>query len=69
MITSTPSSPWLRVDQAAAYAGLHKSAIFRACAARQLEHVRVSARRTILTTTEWIDQWLNSQRVHVAVIR
>lgn len=59
-------SPWWRVEQAAAYARVHKSQIFRACAQRQLEHVRVSGRRTIVTRREWVDAYLESMRVHVA---
>jgi hypothetical protein len=60
------SSPWLRVADAAAYAGLHKAQIFRACAQRSLEHVRVGGRGTIVTRAEWIDRWLDSMTVHVA---
>lgn len=60
-----PESPWLRVDEGAAHAKVHKSQIFRACAKRQLEHVKVGGRRTILLKREWIDRWLESQCVHV----
>lgn len=58
-------SPWWRVDQAAAYARVHKAQIFRACRERRLEHVRASGRGTILTKREWIDAWLDAMRVHV----
>ena len=59
-------SPWWRVDQAAKYARVHKAQIFRACAQRKLEHVRVGGRRTIVLKREWIDAYLESMRVHVS---
>jgi hypothetical protein len=62
------ASPWWRVPEAADYARVNKSQIFRACAARQLEHVRVSGRATIVTKREWVDAWLESRRVHVAPV-
>lgn len=58
-------SPWWRVADAAAYAKVHAAQIFRACSSRQLEHVRIGGRRTIVTRREWVDAWLESQRVHV----
>ena len=60
-------SPWWRVNDAATYARIHKSQIFRACATRQLEHVRIGGRRTIVTRREWVDAFLNAQRIHVSV--
>jgi hypothetical protein len=62
----TESSPWWRVEQAAEFARVHKSQIFRACALRQLEHVKVGGRRTIITRREWVNAWLESMRVYVA---
>lgn len=59
------TSPWWRVADAAAHARVHPSQVFRACAARKLEHVRVSGRRTILLKREWVDRWLESMRVHI----
>ena len=58
-------SPWWRVSDAAAYARVHPSQIFRACRERKLEHVRVNGRRMILTKQEFVDAWLNALRVHV----
>ena len=58
-------SPWWRVSDAAAYARVHPSQIFRACRERKLEHVRAGGRKTILVKREWIDTWLESLRVHV----
>ena len=60
------TSPWLRVGPGAAYAQVHVSQIFRACADKKLEHVRIGGRRTIVLRRERIDAWLESQRVHVA---
>lgn len=58
-------SPWLRIDAAAAYAGVHKAQVFRACARRQLRHARIGGRRTILLQRPWIDEWLQGQIVDV----
>lgn len=60
-------SPWLRVDDAAAYCRVHPSQIYRAARDRKLEHVRVSGRGTLLLKREWCDQWLASLTVHVRV--
>ena len=64
-IIATVESPWIRVREAAAYAKVHPSQIFRACAARQLEHIKVGGRRTILLRREFVDAWLESLCVHV----
>jgi hypothetical protein len=63
---STTESPWLRVADAATDARVHPQQIYRACRLRQLEHVKVSGRRVVLTKREWIDAWLASQTVHVS---
>jgi excisionase family DNA binding protein len=60
-------SPWLRVDDAAAYCRVHASQIYRAARDRKLEHVRVGGRGTLLTKREWCDNWLASLTVHVRV--
>jgi excisionase family DNA binding protein len=60
-------SPWWTVDQAAAYARVHKSLLYRECAARRLEHVCAGGRRKILLKVEWVDAWLELQRVHITV--
>jgi excisionase family DNA binding protein len=59
------SSPWWRIDEAAAYAKQHPQAIYRACRERKLEHARVGGRRAILVKREWVDSWLESLRVHI----
>jgi excisionase family DNA binding protein len=56
---------WWRVSDAAAYARVHPSQVFRACRERRLEHVRVGGRKTILVKRERIDTWLDSLRVQV----
>jgi excisionase family DNA binding protein len=62
-------SPWLRIDEAAAHCRVSKQQLFRAARERKIEHIRVGGRRTVLTTREWCDAWLNSLRVHVAPAR
>ena len=66
---ATVESPWLRVSEAATYCKVHPGQIHRAARERRLEHVRVGGRRTLLTTKEWCDAWLQSQRVHVSAVR
>jgi excisionase family DNA binding protein len=63
----TIESPWLRIEDAAAYCRVHTSQIYRAARDRKLEHVRVGGRRTLLTKREWCDAWLASLTVHVRV--
>jgi excisionase family DNA binding protein len=64
-----PESPWWRVEQGAAYAQLHKQELYRACRKRQLLHVKVGGRRTILVKREWVDAWLESQQTLVMPTR
>jgi len=57
MSTEPARSPWLTVDEAAAYAHVSSKTIYRACRARQLRHARVGGRRDIRIKAEWIDAW------------
>jgi excisionase family DNA binding protein len=67
--TDVPASPWWTAADAAAYARVHPQQIFRACRERKLEHVRVGGRRKILVQRAWVDTWLQSLQVRVAVSR
>jgi excisionase family DNA binding protein len=49
---------WLRVPQAAAYAGVSRDTIYTACARAELRHVRIGGRRAIRLKPEWVDDWL-----------
>ena len=62
-------SPWLRAADAAVYARVTKGVVLRACRERRLEHVKVDGRGRVLTTKPWIDAWLASLVVRVAVAR
>ncbi len=50
--------PWLSVADAAAYTGLSRDTIYTAVERGELQHVRVSGRRTIRFRREWVDAWL-----------
>lgn len=49
---------WMRVSEAANYAGLSSDTIYTACERGELRHVRVGGRRTIRLRAQWIDAWL-----------
>jgi excisionase family DNA binding protein len=49
---------WLRVPQAAEYAGVSRDTIYTACARAELRHVRIGGRRAIRLKPEWVDEWL-----------
>jgi excisionase family DNA binding protein len=49
---------WLRVPQAAQYAGVSRDTVYTACERNELRHVRVGGRRAIRLKPEWIDEWL-----------
>ncbi len=49
---------WLKVPQAALYAGVSRDTIYTACERNELRHVRVGGRRAIRLNPEWIDEWL-----------
>lgn len=49
---------WLRVPEAAEYAGVSRDTIYTACELGELQHARVGGRRAIRLRTAWIDAWL-----------
>ena len=49
---------WLKVAEAAEYAGVSRDTIYTACERRSLRHTRVGGRRSIRFKPEWIDEWL-----------
>ena len=49
---------WLRVPEAAEYAGVSRDTIYTACERGELRHARVGGRRAIRLRTDWIDDWL-----------
>lgn len=51
-------TPWLKVGEAAEYAGVSRDTIYTACERDELRHVRVGGRRAIRLKAEWLDEWL-----------
>ena len=49
---------WLKVTDAAQYAGVSRDTIYTACERGELRHVKVGGRRAIRLRGEWIDAWL-----------
>jgi excisionase family DNA binding protein len=49
---------WLTVAEGAEYAGVSRDTIYTACERRELQHVRISGRRSIRLKAQWIDAWL-----------
>ena len=49
---------WLKVPDAAEYAGVSRDTIYTACERSELRHARVGGRRAIRLKPEWIDAWL-----------
>jgi excisionase family DNA binding protein len=49
---------WLKVPQAAQYAGVSRDTVYTACARSELRHVRIGGRRAIRLKPEWVDDWL-----------
>ena len=49
---------WLKVPEAAEYAGVSRDTIYTACERGELKHARIGGRRAIRLRAEWIDAWL-----------
>lgn len=52
-------SGWLKVEGAAAYAGVSVDTIYTACERAELRHARIGGRRSIRLKAEWVDAWLD----------
>ncbi|MFN2444083.1 MAG: excisionase family DNA-binding protein [Vicinamibacterales bacterium] len=60
MLTKVAPSPWLRIDEAAAYARCGVKLLYREITASRLRACRVGGRRQLLTKAEWVDAWLEA---------
>jgi len=49
---------WMRVTEAAQYAGVSRDTIYTACERREIKDARIGGRRVIRLKPEWIDAWL-----------
>lgn len=54
-VRQTPQSPWMDVDEAAAYLKVGRRAIYTAAARKQLRVARLG--RTIRCRQDWLDSW------------
>jgi excisionase family DNA binding protein len=61
--------PWLKVTEAAEYAGVSRDTIYTACERHELRSARVSARRAIRIRPQWIDAWLEQHAVGGDAVR
>lgn len=66
-LDSTPTSPWLTVSQAAAYAQISVRTVYRECRANRLRHARIGGRREVRVRREWLDAWLDASAAPVEV--
>jgi excisionase family DNA binding protein len=49
---------WLKVTEAAEYAGVSRDTIYTAVERGELRHIRIGGRRSIRLKPAWIDEWL-----------
>jgi len=56
---------WLTVAEGAEYAGVSRDTIYTACERRELQHARISGRRSIRLKAQWIDAWLERHALSV----
>lgn len=66
--SSTTTTPWRTVDQAAARALVGRRTIYKEIAAGRLRACRVGGRRKLLLKDSFVDEWLESQAA-TAVVR
>ena len=57
------SSPWLTVKEAATRARCGMKLIYREVKAKRLQAAKVGGRRELRFQAEWIDDWLQADRV------
>jgi excisionase family DNA binding protein len=50
---------WLKVHEAAEYAGVSRDTIYTAVERGELHHIHVGGRRSIRLKPAWIDEWLD----------
>jgi excisionase family DNA binding protein len=60
---------WLKVPEAAGYAGVSRDTIYTACERGELRHARVGGRRAIRLRADWIDAWLERHARDVLTLR
>jgi excisionase family DNA binding protein len=63
------ASPWLTVNEAAAYARVGRKIIFAAIASGRLRGAHVDGRRKIIIRREWIDSWISAAAPAIVDIR
>ena len=61
------TSPWLTASEAAVYLKRGRRFVLREVRAGRLRAARIGGRGEILTTTEWLDEWVREQTVPVTI--
>ena len=60
-------SPWLNLKLGAAYAHRHPQTLAKEVKAGRLRAARIGQRREYFFLKEWIDDWMESQAVPIAM--
>ena len=68
-VPANTTTPWMRVDQAAAYALVSEKTLYRAVESGKLRCARVGGRRSLRFKREFLDQWLVSTVIPVVAAR
>jgi excisionase family DNA binding protein len=52
------ATQWMTIATAAKYVSASSDLLYQACLRGELQHARLSGRRSIRLKVEWVDQWI-----------